>query len=161
MSKISNLYTSTDNIYQTGGKRSSTKGLNGDVKHIVFKDGKPAYTEVIQVSKDPEKIPRNVKENSSSQRRSGRRIIASNRTSEEARVEKKKKLSDRLRKAMAGSETLWNEKNGLWISYQGNQQFLLKRYSGSNQLLDKSVMSSQEIIDSDIPGILDAGWKRL
>ena len=159
MSEVSNLYSSPEVIYRVHSRRKSDKGKNGDVKHIVFKDGQPVYTEIIRVNpvSEEDRSGRR-RDNGLGQRpvkRIGRRPARSN---EVVLSEKKKKLSDRLKRAMSTSETLWSEKTRVLISYQGNQRFLVKRYSETNQVIEKNVMSRTDLLECAIPGILDTGW---
>lgn len=158
MAKVSRLYTSVDNIYQTRSRHGSAKDKHGDVKHIVFKDGVPVRTEIIQVQKKEREENRKQKD---SHRRNRSRITAPRQSTEEVLEQKRKKLSDRLRKAISSSQTLWSEAEGIWLSYQGNQSFLVKRFSPKNQLLSKITMTQGELLDSTIPGLLDASWKVL
>lgn len=159
MAKVSKLYTSVDNIYQTKSRKDSEKGKHGDVKHIVFKDGVPVKTEIIRVKQKQEETEN--KQAMEGRRRNRSRIAAPRQSSEEVLDKKRKKLSDRLKKAISGSQTLWSEGEGIWLSYQGNQSFLVKQFSPKNQLLNKTVMTSTELLNSDIPGLLNANWKVL
>lgn len=158
MAKVSRLYTSVDNIYQNRSRKDSAKGKHGDVKHIVFKDGVPVRTEIIQVKKKTEKESTRDAKGS---RRNRSRIIAPRQSSEAILEKKRKKLSERLKKAVTGSQTLWSEGEGIWLSYQGNQSFLVKQFSPKNQLMRKSLMTQKELLDSAIPGLLDASWQVL
>jgi len=156
MSKVSKLYSSVDNIYQTKSREESAKGKNGDVKHIVYRDGVPVRSEIIRV----EKKSQETSQDSKGSRRPNRSRISAPRQSSEAVFEKKrKKFSERLKKAIVSSQTLWSEGAGIWLSYQGNQSFMVKRYSPQNQLLSKGVMTQGELLDSSIPGMLDTSWK--
>lgn len=158
MAKVSKLYTSVDNIYQTRSRRDTARGEHGDVRHIVFKDGVPVRTEIIRVKKKEtweENKPKHER------RRNRSRITAPRQSSESVLEKKRKKFSERLKKAINSSQTLWSEGEGIWLSYQGNQSFLVKRYSPKNQLLSKSVMTQGELLDSSIPGLLDANWQVL
>ncbi len=159
MAKVSRLYTSVDNIYQTRSRHGSAKGKNGDVKHIVFKDGVPVRTEIIRVKQKKEREESN--DSKGNRRRNRSRITAPRQSSEAVLEKKRKKLSDRLKKAISSSQTLWCEAEGIWLSYQGNQSFLVKQFSPKNQLLNKSVMTQGELLDSSIPGLLDASWQVL
>lgn len=158
MAKVSKLYTSVDNIYQTRSRQSSVSGKHGDVKHIVFKDGVPVRTEIIQVKK---KEREEKQELNQVRRRNRSRITAPRQSSEAVYEKKRKKLSERLKKAITASQTLWSEGEGIWLSYQGNQSFLVKQFSPKNQLLNKAVMTQNELLDSSIPGLLDTSWQVL
>ena len=161
MSEVSSVYTSTDVIYRTGAKRESSRGKNGDVKHIIFRDGKPVKTEIIKVAQDPSAS------DDGSAKSNRRRIRAvsgrtqSRKSSGRVLMEKKLKLSERLQTAIRSSHTLWSEKEGIWISYQGNQKFLVKRFTDANVLISQNVMSSDEILEGSIPGVLNTGWQKL
>ncbi|MFH2131868.1 MAG: hypothetical protein ABIK68_15955 [bacterium] len=161
MTEVSKLYSSVDNIYQTKSRADTTKGEHGDVKHIVFKDGIPIKTEIIRVKrkKERETVPGS-KENRAGTRS---RISAPQpRQSDEAVLEtRRKKLADRLKTAIQHSQTLWSEKQGIWLSYQGNQGFLVKQFSPKNQLLSKTVMTQAELMESSMPGLLEANWRVL
>lgn len=163
MSEISSLYSSKASIYRKNGGRRSEKSKHGNVKHIVFKDGSPQYTEIIQVSKECE-------EESPSQSGEGkqrRRIKAggasgtARRPSEEVLKSKKEKLNTRLKNAIRESQTLWSQKEGIWISYQGSNSFLVKLFNSNNRLLSSEMMSQNEIVESSIPGILEASWVKV
>ena len=158
MSEISSLYSSKQTVYRKSGKRS-IKHKHGDVKHIVYKDGVPSYTEVIRVhrrdsdesSPDNRSKPKRIKANSTKTRE--------RRSSEEVVGRKRQKLSDRLKKAIRNSQTLWSEKEGIWISYQGSQGFIVKQFDNSNRVVDQQLMTQSQILESDIPGLLDTGWE--
>ena len=161
MSEVSSVYTSSDIIYRTGSKRGSSRGKNGDIKHIIFKDGEPVRTEIIKVARD------DLAANDDSSKRNRRRIRArsgkslSRRSSGRVLMEKKLKLSERLQTAIRSSNTLWSEKEGIWISYQGNQKFLVKRFTEANVLISQNLMTSEEILEGTIPGVLNTGWQKL
>ncbi len=158
MSEISSLYSSKQTVYRTKGKRSN-KSKNGDVKHVVYKDGIPSYTEVIRVTRkekeesfqDGQSKPRRIK---AAQTRTQER-----RSSEDVLKRKKQKLAERLKNAIRKSQTLWSEKDGIWISYQGSQGFLVKQFDNSNRVVNQQLMTHSQILESSIPGLLDTGWK--
>ncbi len=133
MTEVSKLYSSVDNIYQTDSRRNITKDKHGDVKHIVYKDGVPVRTEIIRVKRK--------KEREETGSRSGNRSQISARqpkkSSKSILAESRKKLAERLKNAIRRSQTLWSEGQGIWLSYQGNQSFLVKHFSPKNQLLSK------------------------
>jgi len=158
MAKVSKLYTSVDNIYQTRSRRETPKEKPGDVRHIVFRDGVPVRTEIIQVSKRDE---RKDNERKGTGRQNHSRITAPRQSSEAVLEKKRKKLAERLKKAIICSQTLWSESEGIWLSYQGNQSFLVKRYATGNQLLSKTVMTQSELLACSIPGLLDTSWQVL
>ncbi len=158
MSEISSLYSSKQTVYRKSGTRSD-KHKHGDVKHIVYKEGVPAYTEVIRVH-------RKEKEEATPDKRAKKRRIKAgesrtrDRRSSEAVLEKKRqKLSERLKKAIRNSQTLWSEKEGIWISYQGSQGFIVKQFDTSNRVVDQQLMTQAQILDCNIPGLLDTGWE--
>ncbi len=162
MSTISNLYSSRDTIYQKRNSRSSARGKNGDVKHIIFKDGKPVKTELIRVSSREEE-PSSPQHKASGRRRikagsKSQAIKKSRRTPSEKRREK---LAQRLKTAMRDSQTLWSEKDGIWVSYQGTQGFLVKQFTPTNRLLEQRVMTTEEILASSIPGIFGTSWQKM
>lgn len=146
-----------DNIYRTDTRRDSVKGKNGDVKHIVYKEGVPVKTEIIRVNrKQDSESERNPKEN-----RSRISMGQPRKTDESILKDRRKKLSERLKNAILRSQTLWSEGKGIWLSYQGNQSFLVKQFSPKNQLLSKTLMTQSDLLKSDIPGLLEASWKVL
>ncbi len=167
MAGVSGIYRTTDNIYKVNTGRNSSNNRNGDVKHIIFRDGKPVMTEVIRVGNDPEASTENEALTSKqtklkpkkdqSKKFSGR----PRRSSEEVMREKKAKLSEKLKLAVRSSHTLWSEKKGIWISYQGSQKFLVKLYTSQSQLKSKEIMTQAEILESSIPGLLDASWEKV
>ncbi len=156
MAKVSKLYSSVDNIYQTRSREQSAKGKHGDVKHIVYRDGVEVRTEIIRVKKKSLEESKDSKGNRTPNRS---RISAPRQSSEAVFEKKRKKFSERLKKAILSSQTLWSEGAGIWLSYQGNQSFMVKRYSPQNQLLSKGVMTQVELLDSSIPGLHDTNWK--
>jgi len=157
MSEVSKLYSSVDNIYQRDSRRDTTKGKHGDVKHIVFKDGVPVRTELIRVHR------KNEQEQSGNPKGNRSRISARQprKSNESLLGEKRKKLAERLKSAIQRSQTLWSERQGIWLSYQGNQSFLVKQFSPKNQMLSKSVMTESELLEGAIPGLLEASWRVL
>ncbi|MBU2510664.1 hypothetical protein KJ966_04980 [bacterium] len=159
MSEISNLYTSNQTIYRTNSKSSSSRGKNGDIKHIVFQDGEPVMTEIIKVSTDPDDTQK--KDHNQSPRRIKDRASGNKekRSSEEVLQRKKRKLSERLKMAVQKSQTLWSEKEGIWLSYQGSTGFLVKLFDDADRCTSSTLMTQNQIIESTIPGLLDAGWK--
>ncbi len=161
MSKVSRLYRSVDNIYHTNTSHSSSKTKNGDIKHIFFKDGKPVMTEIIRVGSDTEVS----KEGRAKPKRRSTRPAQcrkrSRRSSQEVLLKKRNKLAERLKKAVQSSETLWSEKKGILISYQGNPGFLVKLFSSANRPISEKFMTKEEVLESSIPGILDTGWQKL
>lgn len=157
MADVSRLYTSVDNIYQTRSRNKPAKGDHGDIKHIVFKDGVPVRTEIIRVRQKKE---RDEPKKDGSKGRVRRNRIAMPRQSDEAVLEKKRrKMAERLKTAINRSQTLWSEKDGIWLAYQGQQSFLVKQFSPTHQLLKKSVMTEKELLDSEIPNLLDTSWQ--
>jgi hypothetical protein len=157
MSDVSGLYSSNRTHYKRTGRKSS-KGLNGDLKHIRYKDGEPIQTEIIKVATRDEDTGKH----SSSSGSKPKRIKAARkerRSNEEVTKQKKGKLSDRLKKAIQLSQTLWSEKDGIYISYQGSRGFLVKLYNESQTVIRNEIMTQAQIMESTIPGILDAGWK--
>ena len=163
MSEISNLYSSKDTIYQKKTGEKSDKSKNGNVKHIVFEEGAPVYTEIIKVSRDAEVdlTSKSDTEPTPSRIRASRSANAPKRSSDEVLKGKKAKLSMRLKKAVRESQTIWSEKNGIWISYQGRSGFLVKQFTPENRLLNSEMMSQTEILECSIPGILETSWKTL
>lgn len=162
MSSISNLYSSRDTIYNKRNSKSSTRGKHGDVKHTIFKDGEPVRTEVILIA------AREEESSSEQQKPSSRRTIKADsknptsRTSRRDTSEKnREKLEQRLKDAARNSQTLWSEKNGIWVSYQGSQGFLVKQFTPTNRLLEQRIMTTEEILSSDIPGLFDTSWKKV
>lgn len=159
MSEVSKLYTSKQTIYRKNSGRKSSRSKHGDVKHIVFKDGVPVMTEIIRVNGDAEE------KSNRREKRSGRVIKTrtqpsrQRRSTEEVVAKKREKLNGRLKKAVQQSQTLWSEKEGIWISYQGSSGFLVKKFDRSNRCESATMMTQQQIIDSSIPGILDTGWE--
>jgi len=159
MSEVSNVYRSSDVIYRTGSRRESSRGKNGDIKHIIFRDGKPVKTEIIRVAQDHSAL------DDGSAKSNRRRIRArsgrtqSRKSSGRVLMEKKLKLSERLQTAIRSSHILWSEKEGIWISYQGNQKFLVKRFTKANVLINQNLMTSEEILEGSIPGVLNTGWQ--
>ena len=159
MSDISSIYTTRDNIYNAGPGKKSSKGKNGDVKHTIFKDGKPVAVNTIKVAR-PEDEEQPKRDNS------GKRVIRANGSQTGSRntvssETKKKKLSEYLRKAVNTSSTLWSEKKGILISYQGDQGFLVKQFTPTDRLISKELLSQEEILNSSIPGIFDTSWKSM
>lgn len=163
MSEISSLYSSKASIYRKNGGEKSIKSKHGNVKHIVFKDGQPHYTEIIQVSNQQEKEASSNKREEKKRRRikAGGTAAAPRRPSEEVLKSKKEKLNLRLKNAIRESQTLWSEKEGIWVSYQGNNRFLVKLFNSNNRLLSSEMMNQMEIVESSIPGILDTSWKKV
>ena len=157
MTEVSKLYSSVDNIYQTDSRRDTTKGKHGDVKHIVFKDGVPVRTELIRVKRQKEQ------EEPGSPKRNRSRISAGQpkKSSGSLFEERKKRLTERLKNAIQRFQTLWSEGKGIWLSYQGNQNFLVKQFSPKNQLLSKTMMTQKELLESAIPGLFEASWRVL
>lgn len=157
MSEVSKLYSSK-NIYGNRSRRDVTKDKHGDVKHIVFKDGKPVMTEIIRVGRKEEeqkqRTPGGTRRIRAPRQGGGRRA-----TSEEALRKKKQKLADRLKKAIYQSLTLWSEREKIWISYQGGKNFLVKRFGSADNQLDSRMMTLDEIVESEIPNILETGWE--
>ncbi|MCP4753843.1 MAG: hypothetical protein GY866_23410 [Proteobacteria bacterium] len=160
MAEVSSVYN-MKNIYKTGARKKSNKDKNGDIKHIVFKDGIPVMTEIIKVGRSSEE-PSGKSSTSKPRRiRSAKSDTRPRRSSEDVLKEKKGKLSQKLKKAVLESQTLWSEKAGVWISYQGEQGFLVKQYTPTNHLMSKKIMTREEILDSPINGILDTKWQIL
>lgn len=155
MSDISSIYTTSENIYRTGAVKESAKGKNGDIKHTVYRDGKPVAVETIRVAKPEEE---ETKRDNSGKRTIRANTGSRNKVGSEA---KKKKLSDYLRKAVHSSATLWSEKKGILISYQGNQGFLVKQFTPTNRLISTELLSQEEILDSSIPGIFETTWRNI
>ncbi len=143
MSEISSLYSSKQTIYKKNNGGRSSKKRNGDVKHIVFKDGKPVMTEIIKVAGSFDDIDMKKQ----GDRKERKRITAKapgnrqRRSSEEVLVRKKRKLQDRLKKAIQQSQTLWSEKEGIYISYQGSSGFLVKLFDKSEHLTSSDLMT--------------------
>lgn len=159
MAEVSKLYTSKQTIYRrTSGKRTA-RSKHGDVKHIIFKDGQPQYTEIIRVGRDEETAQQKQNRSNPKRIKAKRTPGYSRRSSEEVAREKKEKLQNRLNDAARKSLTLWSEKDQIWISYQGSPGFLVKRFSGENRLLSSQLMSQKEIVDSAIPNLLDTSWE--
>lgn len=158
MSEISSLYSSKQTVYRKSGTRSN-KHKHGDVKHIVYKDGVPSYTEVIRVHRrekeesglDRQSRPKRIKAGSTKNRE--------RRSSEAVTERKRQKLSERLKKAIRNSQTLWSEKEGIWISYQGSRGFIVKQFDNANRVVDQQLMTQAQILECDIPGLLDTGWE--
>jgi hypothetical protein len=157
MTEVSKLYSSVDNIYQTDSRRNPAKDKHGDVKHIVYKDGVPVRSEIIRVKRKKE-LEEAGNKTSNSSRISARQP---RKTSESLLGERKKKLAERLKNAIQRSQTLWSEGQGIWLSYQGNQSFLVKQFSPKNQLLSKAVLTQNELLEGRIPGLLEASWRVL
>ncbi len=161
MGDVSRAYSSTHTIYRKNTGKKAGKKKHGDVKHIVFRDGKPVMTEILKVGNDTDEKS-NAKSASDPRRIRSKRSENQPRRSKEAVIAgKKNNLSARLKKAVQESLTLWNEKNGIWISYQGMAGFLVKLYSPANKLLSSNMMTKEEIVDSSIPGIFDTGWEKV
>lgn len=159
MSEISSLYSSKQTIYKRTG-RNSRKNLHGDVKHIVYKDGKPLVTEIIKVHRDEDEETKKDSRQSKQRRTIKARQPSKPRASSEEVIKRKqKKLSERLTNAVRNSQTLWSEKEGIWISYQGSQGFLVKLFDQSNQMISNEMMTQGQILESEIPGLLDTGWQ--
>jgi hypothetical protein len=165
MSEVSRLYSSPDTIYRTGVRRDSGRGLHGDVKHTVFKDGVPVVTEIIPVKRPESVLPTPqlkkrsvVRTRPDSDRRQG---DDSREETGSGLAQKKRKLQTRLKQAIAASETLWSRKHRIWLSCQGSGQFLVKRYTTDNQLISKQLLTVEEILDGSIPGIFDTGWEKV
>jgi len=161
MSEVSSVYSSTDVIYRTGSKRGSIRGKNGDVKHIIFKDGEPIRTEIIKVERDNESAYEGSSKRKSKRFRTGTSRSRTRKSSGRVLMEKKLKLSERLQTAIRSSQTLWSEKEKIWISYQGNQNFLVKRFTPANILISQDIMTSDEILEGTIPGVLNTGWQKI
>ena len=157
MADISSLYSSSRTVYRKTGKQSS-KNLHGDVKHIIYKEGRPVVTEIIRVKKDPDQTPHRNPEMGLKPKRI-RAATRERRSSDEVLRSKKDKLSDRLKKAIQLSQTLWSEKEGIYISYQGSHGFLVKLYNENQQEIRNEIMSQAQILESAIPGLLDTGWE--
>ena len=158
MSEISSLYSSKQTVYRKSGTRSN-KHKHGDVKHIVYKDGVPAYTEVIRVHRKEGDEPARNDQTKRKRIKAGASKPRERRSSEAVLERKRQKLSDRLKKAIRNSQTLWSEKDGIWISYQGSQGFIVKQFDNSNRVVDQQLMTQAQILDCDIPGLLDTGWE--
>ncbi len=159
MSEISSLYTSKQTIYRkNAGKRSSRK-RHGDIKHIVFQDGKPMMTEIIKVGNDPEDGRGKNDHRPRKRIKAGTAGNRQRRSSEEVLERKKKKLMERLKKAVQNSQTLWSKKEGIWISYQGSSGFLVKLFDQTDQCTSSTLMTQNQIIESNISGLLDSGWE--
>lgn len=157
MSGISSLYSSNQTVYRKKGKRSS-KGKHGDVKHIVFKEGVPVYTEIIRVQRQEEE--EKPKTGSKPKRIRASNNDSSERKSSEAVLQRKKtKLNERLKNAIKRSQTLWSEKEKIWISYQGSQGFLVKRFDETDRMISSDIMTQSQLLEGTIPGLLDTGWK--
>ena len=161
MSEVSSVYSSSDVIYRTGSKGESRRRKNGDVKHIIFKDGQPVRTEIIRVGRDEDPTDDRPSERRSKRIRAQPVRSSPRKSSGRVLMEKKLKLSERLQTAIRSSQTLWSEKEGIWISYQGNQNFLVKRFTPANDLISQHVMTSEEIMEGTIPGVLNTGWKNI
>ncbi len=161
MSTISNLYSSRDTIYQKKNSRSSARGKNGDVKHIIFKDGEPVKTELIRVSSREEEPSPQHKSSGRRRIKAGSKNPTSKRSRQDASEKKRVKLAQRLKTAIRDSQTLWSEKDGIWVSYQGSQGFLVKQFTPTNRLLEQRMMTTEEILASSIPGIFDTSWKKM
>ncbi len=158
MSTISNLYSSRDTIYRKRNSRSSVRGKNGDVKHIIFKDGKPVKTELIRVSsRKEESEARQDKPSTRRKIKAGSKSPSKRGTSEKKRA----KLEQRLKTAIRDSQTLWSEKDGIWVSYQGSQGFLVKQFTPTNRLLEQRIMTTEEILGCSIPGIFETSWQKM
>jgi predicted RNase H-like nuclease (RuvC/YqgF family) len=158
MSEISSLYTSRQTVYKKTGKKS-TKNKHGDVKHIVYKDGAPLYTEVIKVHRKEEEESNRDNQSRPKRIRAGSTKNRERRSSEEVLDRKRKKLADRLKNAIRNSQTLWSEKDGIWISYQGSQGFIVKQFDQSNRVINQQLMTQAQILKCDIPGLLDTSWE--
>lgn len=155
MSGISKFYDANSHIYKGGsGEKDNDKSRNGDVVHTVYRNGEPVKTEVIRVKKAKkteaqDKIRR--------VRTSGEKSSGQSQRSKP--LEEKDKFRQRLKQAIEKSQTLWNEKTGLLISYQGGKDFLVKTYSAENRLRSEKMMTLEEIMESSIPGLFQTGWK--
>jgi len=165
MSEVSRLYSSPDTVYRTGARSHRNRGLNGDVKHIVYKDGKPVVTEIIPISRPqepkPTRLPKAAKPGTTRpvpDHPSGGHF---RQNSQETAQRKRQKLLDRLKRAIAASETLWSAKSGIWLSYQGEHRFLVKRFTTDNRLISKQLLPLEEILAGAVPGILDTGWEKV
>jgi hypothetical protein len=160
MSQVSGFYNSKDTVYIKSGKRDRSKAKNGDVKHIIFKGGEPVYTEIIRVnrgktpdealSKKASKRIKTAKSNNSSSKRSN--VITDRQ---------KSKLADRLNDVMRQSLTIWSSKTGLYISYQGKNSFLVKKFSPTNRVLSQNFLTKEELLSGDIPEIFTTTWKKM
>ncbi len=157
MAEISGLYSSNRTVYRKTGRRSS-KNLHGDVKHTIYKDGEPLMCEIIKVGKNKDEKEKR-KASSGAKPRRIKAATRERRSGEEVLKEKKEKLSKRLKKAIQLSQTLWSEKEGIYISYQGSRGFLVKLYNDNQDEVRNEIMTQAQIIESSIPGLLDTGWE--
>jgi hypothetical protein len=131
------------------------------MKHIVYKEGNPVLTEIIKINRtdlerDDESgnrsaLPRRIKSAGGETRE--------RRSNSEVLERKRKKLADRLKTAIQKSQTLWSEKEGIWISYQGSRGFLVKLFDPSNRVVSNEIMTQSQLLVSTIPGLLDTGWE--
>ena len=160
MSQVSGFYNSSDTVYLKSGKKSESRGKNGDVKHIVFKDGKPVYTEIIRVHRKEKQDESTVGE--SPRRIRSKRTNSSNSSSHRVVTDQQKsKLADRLNDVMRQSQTIWSQKAGLYVSYQGKNSFLVKKFSPTNRVLSQNTMTKEEILSGVIPEIFTTTWKKM
>jgi len=158
MSQVSGFYNSNDTVYvNSPKKKSESKDKNGDVKHIIFKDGKPVHTEIIRVRRKAKQdepttggAPRRIRSNASN-----------SRSSAGATDQQKTKLDARLNDVMRQSLTIWSQKTGLYISYQGQNSFLVKKFSPTNRVLSQNTMTKEELLSGDIPEIFTTTWKKM
>ena len=73
----------------------------------------------------------------------------------------KSKLADRLNDVMRQSLTIWSSKTGLYISYQGKNSFLVKKFSPTNRVLSQNFLTKEELLSGDIPEIFTTTWKKM
>ena len=158
MSQVSGFYNSNDTVYLKSSKKSESKGKNGDVKHIVFKDGEPVHTEIIPVRRKENEstvggAPRQTRTAKSNSSNTGRSRAATD--------QQKNKLADRLNDVMRNSLTIFSQKTGLYISYQGSNAFLVKKFSPTNRVISQNTMTKEEILSGTIPEIFTTTWKKM
>lgn len=159
MAGISSIYSSRQTVFKKGGNKRTGKSKHGDVKHIVFRDGKPLYTETIKISPVNEDKPKPSGQSGRRRIKAGSSTNRQRRSSEEVIKTKKEKLTNRLKKAVRESLTLWSEKEGIWISYQGQNGFLVKQFNDQNRCVSSEMMTMTGLVESSIPGLLDATWE--
>ena len=158
MSEISSLYSSKQTVYRKSRKQSD-KHKHGDIKHIVYRDGVPVLREVIRVNREDQDNTPAERQAKPKRIKADRSPARERRSSSEVLEKKRKKLALRLKNAVQKSQTLWSEREGIWISYQGRQGFLVKLFDQSNREVHREMMTQTQILEGSIPGILDTGWE--
>lgn len=160
MSQVSGFYNSNDTVYVKSGKGNKPKAQNGDVKHIIFEDGKPVYTEIIRVNRK-KSTDEALSEKTSQRIKTAKSNSSKTKSSKMITDQQKGKLADRLNDVMRNSLTLWSSKTGLYVSYQGENSFLVKKFSPTNRVLSENLMTKEELLSGSIPEIFTATWKKM